>query len=210
MCKKPGNKGFLDLGVHTSIIQRCIEAATANQVQSRESSVAVSPRTSVACDISPRWKPKPLRPKSTKTMDAESGYGTDSERSEKYPGSPDSPRSIEWTPVNSPRSAYQETYPFFQQPPRNITSTPRDLDTPAASHRKRVTNAKRGISEIEKAEGENSSGHSSIDAPGSPKRRKILTVVTPEIGAAYTLMELNMADATLGRGKPLKRRRASA
>ena len=193
------------LNVCRSIIQRCTQAATANQAQSRESSVAVSPRTLTT------WPPKSLRPKSVKTLDAESGYGTDSDRSEKYPGSPDSPRSIEWTPVNTPRLTHLETYRFLQQPPRSVTSTPRGVDFPSSSHTKRMTNAKRVISDSEEAsEAGGSSDHSSVHTPVSAKRRKISPAMTPEFGAAYTLMELNMADTTLGETKPLKRRRASA
>lgn len=209
MCCKYGDPSYLQLGVDASIIQRCKEVATASQAQSRESSVAVSPCTSAAPYANlPAGPPKPLRLKSTKAVDAESGYGTDSDRSEKYLGSPDSPRSIEWTPVNSPML---ETYRFLQQPPRNVTSTPRGLDSPARSHGKRITNTKRGISEIaETSEAESSSDLSWIDAPASPKRRKVSAVMTPEVGAAYTLVELNMADATLGERKHVKGRRASA
>lgn len=211
MCQKPGDLAWLDLKVHFSIIQRCTEATTANQTQSRESSVAVSPRTTPAHTKLPVGPSKSLRRKTAKAMDAESGYGTDSDRSEKYLGSPDSPRSIEWTPVNSPRLALMETYRFLQQPPRNVTSTPRGLDSPVTSHSKRITNTKRGISEIDEAsDAGGSSDQSSIDSPASPKRRKVPAVMTPEIGAAYTLMELNVADWTLGERKPLKRRRASA
>lgn len=211
MCQKCGDPSYLCLKVDASIIQRCTEAVKANQVQSRESSVAVSPRTHSAYANLPVWPPKPLQPKHANAMDAESGYGTDTDRSEKYPGSPDSFRSIEWTPVNSPKLPYLETYPFLQQPPRNVTSTPRGLDSPKAPHSKRMANTKRGISEIdEAADVGSSSDHSKMDAPASPKRRKRPGNMTPEIGAAYTLMELNMADATIGERKPLKRRRASA
>ena len=211
MCEECGNPSYLRLEVQPSIIQRCTEAATAIQAQSREPSVAVSPRTPAAHTRYAEGPSKSRRHKSTKAMDAESGYGTDSERSEKYLGPPDSPRSIEWTPVNSPRLALIETYRFLQQPPRNVTSTPRVLDSPVTSHSKRMTNNKRGISEIDEASRvESSSEHSSIDSPPSPKRRKIPAVMTPEIGAAFTLMELNATDATFGERKPLKRRRASA
>ena len=211
MCQKCGDPSRLRFNVNPSIIQQCIGAATANQAQSRESSVAVSPRTTTTPATLPKWPPKSLRPKSAKVIDVESGYGTDSERSEKNPGSPDSPRSIEWTPVNSPRSAYLETYPFLQQPPRDITSTPRGLGSPATSHGKRMTHTKRGISEVDGAfDAESSSEHLSIGTAASPKRRKTPAEITPEMGAAYTLVELNMADAILGERKPLKRRRASA
>ena len=206
MCKKCGDPEFLKLGVDPNIIARCTEAIKANQMQSRESSISVSPRTHSAYATS-----KSLQPKHAKAMDVESGYGTDTDRSENYPGSPDSFRSIEWTPVNSPRLAHVEAYPFLQRPPRNFTSTPRGLDSPKASHSKRMANTKRGISEIDEASDVGSSSdYSSMDAPASPKRRKRSGDMTPEVGAAYTLMELNMADTTLGERKPLKRRRASA
>ena len=202
MCEMREDPGFK---VCASIIQRCTEAATASQVQSRESSVAVSPRTMTT------WPPKLLGPKAAKTMDVESGYGTDSDRSEKYPGSPDSLRSIEWTPVNTPRLTHRDTYRFLQQPPRNVTSTPRGYDFPSSSHTKRMTRTKRGISNNEDAsEAGGSSDYSSINAHASPKRRRMTPAMTPEIGAAYTLMELNIADTTIGEEKPLKRRRASA
>lgn len=211
MCQKCGDPSYLRLNVDPSIIQRCTEALKANQVQSRETSVAVSPRTQSGHANLPVWPPKSLQPRHAKAMDAESGYGTDTDRSEKYPSSPDSFRSIEWTPVNSPRLPYLETYRFLQQPPRNITSTPRGLDSPKASHSKRMANTKRGISEIdEAADAGSSSDHSSMGTPASPKRRKRSAAMTPETGAAYTLMELNMADATIGEKKPVKRRRASA
>lgn len=209
MCRKYDDPTYLRLRVDPNIIQRCKEAATASQAQSRESSVAISPRTSAApYAILPAGSPKSLGLKSAKAVDAESGYGTDSDRSEKYLGSPDSPRSIEWTPVNSPML---ETYRFLQQPPRNVTSTPCGLDSPARSHSKRVTNTKREIPDIgDASEAESSSNLSGIDPPTPPKRRKVSGAMTPEVGAAYTLVELNMADSTLGARKPLQSRRASA
>ena len=203
MCQE--KQGEPRLNVCRSIIQRCTEAARANQVQSRESSVAVSPRTVSS------WPLNSLGPKSAKPLDVESGYGTDSDRSEKYLGSPDSPRSIEWSPVNTPRLTQLETYRFLQQPSRNITSTPRGYGLPASSQVKRTTQTKRVISDSEEAsEAEGSSGQSSVNTPTSVKRRKVSPPMTPEIGAAYTLMELNMADTTIGEKQPLKRRRASA
>lgn len=202
MCHKYGEP---TLTVCRSIIQRCTQAATASRVQSRESSVAVSPRTVTTLP------PKSLRPKSVKTLDAESGYGTDSDRSEMYLGSLNSPRSIEWTPVNTPRLTQLETYRFLQQPSRDVTSTPRELDSPSSSHAKGKTNTKRVVSDSEEASGaECSSEPPSSDAPASAKRRKMSPAMTPELGAAYTLMELNMADTKVGERKPLKRRRASA
>ncbi len=220
MCQKCEDSSAPRLSIPSSIIQRCSEPATANQAQSRESSMAVSPRTVHSFDNLPSLPPKSLGPRSGKIMDAESGYGTDPDRSEKYLSSPDSFKSIEFTPVNTPeftpintpKLACLETYRFLQPSPKNVTSTPRDLDHPSRPHSKRTkTNTKRMISDIEESsEAEGSSDHSSMYTPTSPKRKRISPAMTREIGAAYTLMELNMADTTLGETKSSKRRRASA
>ena len=201
LCQICEDSSSLDLSVHSSIIQRCTETATVSQAQSRESSVAVSPRTIVG--------PRKLQgPRSVKTIDAESGYGTDSDRSEGYLGSPGSPGSAEWNPVNNRKVPCLETYRFLQQPPRNVTSNPHGPYLPSSSRSKRMKRTKRVISDTEDASGvDDSPGSSSITAPTSPKRRRISPAMTPEIGAAHTLMALNTADAKYGEGK---RRRASA
>ena len=168
----------------------------------------VSPRTPCAFPALPSWPPKPLLPKSFKAMDVESGYGTDSDRSDKYPGSPDSCSNSGWTPVNSPRL---ENFSF---PRANVTSTPRELSeghVGRVSGSNKKNGAKRPLLQIDGASNnESSSDQSSIADTVSPKRRKITGELTPEIGAACTLLQLNMADATLREGTGVRRRRASA
>ena len=211
MCQRSEDSTNPCFRVDASIIQRYTEAVAASQVQSRESSVAVSPRTTTPYDNVPQWPPKPLGTKSAKTMDDESGYGTDSERSEQYQGSPESPGSAKWTPVNTPTLAHMDTYRFLQQPPRNITSTPRGLEPSSSPRSKRRTKTKRVISDIEETSATDvSSDHCSMYTPTSPKRRKISPIVTDEMRAAYALMELHKEDAKLGEKKTLTRRRASA
>ncbi|KAL2050605.1 hypothetical protein ABVK25_009113 [Lepraria finkii] len=209
MCHEPGSSGFMQLSIDSDIIYRCTEGATAILAQSRESSMPVSPRTPCAFPALPSWPPKPLLPKSFKAMDVESGYGTDSDRSDKYPGSPDSCSNSGWTPVNSPRL---ENFSF---PRANVTSTPRELSEGhvgmVSGSNKKKNGAKRPLLQIDGASNnESSSDQSSIADTVSPKRRKITGGLTPEIGAACTLLQLNMADATLREGTGVRRRRASA
>ena len=180
--------------------------------QSRESSQAVSPRTPSAFVDLPVWPPKSLRPKPAKAMDVESGYGTDSDRSDKYPGSPYSCGAIDWTPVNSPTLRTLESYRF--PPQTNVTSTPREDVTSYPALRSLISKAKRPTKRPPPVDDDTSeegsvSDRSSVDVAPTPKRRKISGAMTPEM-AARTLLELNMADATLGEQKVLKRRRASA
>ncbi|KAK4695796.1 hypothetical protein P7C71_g2017, partial [Lecanoromycetidae sp. Uapishka_2] len=218
MCLKPDEPGFQNLSVGSSIIQRCTERATIMHAQSRESSLAVSPRTPTAFVDLPVWPPKSLRPKPKKAMDEESGYGTDSERSENYRGSPDSCNTSGWTPVNSPSLKGMQHYRF---PPRtNITSTPRETVTSYPFLRNLKTKTKkRPLPQSEDtSDDEGPPTYSSVYAPSTPepvyapstpKRRKVSGAMTPEM-AARTLLMLNMADATLGERKVTKRRRASA
>lgn len=206
MCRNYADRSYLHLKVDRSIIERCTDAAKVNQAHSREASVAVSPRPPASfVSLSMCRASKSLRSK-LKAVDVESGYGTDSDRSEKYPGSPSSLGYNGWTPVNSPRL---ETYRFL--PPNSVTSTPRTSDPPATLQSGTRSCAKRVLSDIDRASEEESwSETSSAAAAALAKRRKISAVISPEIGAAYTLIQMNMADATLGERKEAKRRRASA
>ena len=207
MCHRCDDPSGLYLGVQPSIIRHCTESILAHQARSEQPSVAVSPRTKGSHDGIPPWHPKLLEPKTAKATDEESGYGTDSERSEKYQGFPDSPKSIEWTPVNTPRSAYLETYQFLQQPPRYVTSNPNALDSSSSSRRKPRTSTERTASDVgEASAAEDSSDHFPVTASRSTKRRKISPVADPELEAANTLMQLYMADAALGEENSMKRR----
>ena len=202
----------MQLSIDRDIIYRCTEGATAIQALSRESSMPVSPRTSNTFAVLPTGGPKPLRPKLVGSMDVESGYGTDSDRSDKFSGSPDNCSMGGWTPVNSPR--LRNNLEDFKFPRANVTSTPRELSEdcvarPSVGRTKH--SVKRPLLEVyEASDNESSSDQSSVANTASPKRRKIPGPLTPEIKAAYTLLQLNMADATLREGKGLRRRRASA
>ena len=209
MCPKPNEiSSFMRLDIDRNIILRCTEAANGIHTQPSESSLAVSPRTPVRFTPLPAWPMKSLRPKPIKPMDVESGYGTDTDRSEKHPGSPESNGAIEWTPVNTPRSTNLERFRF--PPQSDVTSNPRDRVIPAISNKKKRSPAKRPLPDKDEASYGNSSDHTSVDAPASPKQRKISAELTPEAQAAHTLMQLFRADATLGEKRGLKRRCASA
>jgi hypothetical protein len=211
ICTRPDEPSFLHLSVGNKIIQRCTDRAIAMQAQSRESSLAVSPRTPSAFVDLPVWPPKSLRPKPKKAVDEESGYGTDSDRSEKYPGSPHSCTTSGWTPVNTPTLRKLQQFSF---PKAKVTSIPFQYVTSNPTSR-RLNNktkrpAKRPLPQDDNtSEEEVPCDYSWAYAPSTPKRRKVSGAMTPEM-AAQTLLELNMADTTLSANKLMKRRRASA
>ncbi len=211
MCHKRDDPDFQILSVDRNIIQGCKEDATALQAQSRDSSTASSPRTPSAFASLPLWPPKSLRPKPRKAADVESGYGTDTDRSDIYPSSPGSPTSINFTPVNTPKTPLLESYRY--PPPTNITSTPRVNVSPVRSPKSKPS--KRARANDEARDEATASYQSSPETPAILKRRKVSPAstsngMTPEIGAAYTLIQLNMADSTLTEKKDVRRRRASA
>ncbi|KAL2042465.1 hypothetical protein N7G274_004957 [Stereocaulon virgatum] len=212
MCDKPGSAGFMQLSIDRDIIYRCTGGAAAIHAHSRESSITVSPRTPSAFPALPAWPPKPLLPKPFKPMDVESGYGTDSDRSDRYLSSPDSSSTSGWTPVNSPRP--NDRLKHFAFPRADVTSTPRetgDSQTERIASSSQRCSAKRQLLELNEAsDNESSSNHIRTAETPSSKRRRLAGALTAEIGAAYTLLQLNMADATLSDGRRARRRRASA
>ena len=193
MCEVPDQGAWMHLSIGRSIIQKCTEAATAYQSQSRESSMANSPRTTSACTTSIRPAKPTLRPKPRTIMDFESGYATDSERSV-YP---DSPISSEWTPVNSPRQK--------ELPAINVTSTPRDHRAGKNLGRKKWGYPKRALFEDDVAheDKESSSAPSPRTSLGSPpvaKRTKTSEGITPDVRARYSELDIDAACVLIGLG----------
>lgn len=212
MCYKPEDLDFQNLSVDQEIIQRCQKGAAALQVQSRASSAASSPKTPPAYASLPLWPPsKSLRPKPSKATDVESGYGTDTDRSETYASTPGSPTNNNFTPVNTPKTSVSGSYQ--NGPTANVTSTPRAKISFVKSQKMKTL--KRARTKDKPCDMEAASHQSSPESQGLPKRRKILPTsisngMMPEIGAAYTLIQLNKADAILGERKLVRTRRASA
>lgn len=169
--------------------------------------MASSPRTPYSLTSAPNWTPKVLRPKLREIANSESGYGTDTERSPSYLSSPVA-GDIRWTPVNSPRATNLDR--FRLPSPPTSTSSPDKGTSPHTSSGKGNHHSKRRRPDKCKDSEEGSSlGQSSNDVPEVPKRRKISATLTQEARAAYMLMQLHMADATLGARRSPNHRRAS-
>ena len=213
MCCKPGDPNYQNLSIDRDILQRCKNEAKAIHIQSGGASLTASPKTPSAYAELPIWPPKKsFRPKQKRAADIESGYGTDTERSDVYSSYPGSPSSSGWTPVNTPRVTNLESF-RFPPAPRNVTSTPWVTSSPQSSPKTKL--AKRSISPNEFSDEEVSSNPCSEKPSASAKRRKVSPKsslkMTPEMEAAFTLMQLNKADAALAEHKTVtRRRRASA
>ena len=213
MCTEVGDDSHQQYSIDPTIIQKCVNGASTLCTQSRESSAAVSPQASATFAHLPVWPPKKtLNPKSAKMIDDESGYGTDSERSEWYPSSPGSGGNIEWTPVNSPVAKKLAHYRSSAR--KDVTSSPRETGSlPLASldaAKKQRSPAKRVLNQFDAYIDEDCPSDLSVmSGPPLPKRRKISAPMTAEM-AAHTLLELRKVVMINVEEEPVKRRRASA
>lgn len=213
LCVRPEDPSFGRMVISRSIVRQCTEAARGFRELSREASLASSPRTPGSSSSYPRWTPKSLRHKAMKSTDVESEYSTDADRRSKYLYSPPDSLNFKWTALNTPRSANPQ---HFQLP------SPKQMMTPASVSADNVSQCSSSTEESglmkqtsperdEDYDEDSSSLNSSVEAPAAPKRRKKSVALTKEARAAYTLMQLQMADATLGQGAyRTKRRRASS
>lgn len=213
ICVVPEDPRFGRMVIDRNIVRHCTEAANEVRVLSREASIAASPRTSTFTSVFPRWAPKSLRPKPIKTTDIESGYGTDTDQSDKYLCSP----QTLWATPNTPQYAKAQKY-MLPSPTELLTSTSAPRSTDHASDMQDTSSSgdenvgsKRRLSDVDEDYDEDSSSAMSSDEVARPRRRKKSTVMTREARAAYVLMQLSMADASLrDGGHRHKRRRASS
>lgn len=216
LCVVPEDPSFGRMIIERNVIRQCTEAANEFRAMSREASIAISHPTPLSTAGLSKWVSKSLRPSPVKTVDMESGYGTDTDRSDKYLESPQIPTKLDWTALNIPRSAViqqhhipcsKETL-FAVSAPESSEDAQAGLET--SSEGSGVV--KRALSELdEDYDGESSSAPSSEEAMSPPKRRKKSVTLTKEARAAYLLMQLNMADASLKDDGPKGlRRRASS
>ena len=213
LCVKPDDVGFGRMVINRSIVRQCTEAARSFRAISREASLASSPGTPVPSTSYPRWTPKSLRKKAINGMDVESEHSTDSDCGDKYLYSPPNSFNFQWTALNTPRSAHPQ---HFQLPSPKQTMTPTSISEDPVSQSSssggegRLT--KHTLQEKdEDYDEDDSSLNSSVGVSAAPRRKKKPAALTKEARAAYTLMQLQMADATLGQGAyRTKRRRASS
>ena len=217
LCVEPEDPRFGRMVIDRNIVRHSTEAANELRVLSREASILASPQTPASSASFPRWTPKSLRPKPIKTADVESGYGTDTDQSDKYLCSPQTPLAYDWATANTPQYAKAQRYRLPS--PKELlsaTSIPRSGDDAsdlqdASSSGAEDGRGKRLQSELDEDYDEDSSSAQSSEELTRPRRRKKSVAMTREARAAYVLMQLSMADASLGDdGHRHKRRRASS
>ena len=199
MCTEPDDPAFLRFGIDGDIILRCTQMANAD----RERSQQVSSSENIRCSHSGTMKS--LRPKSAQTLDTESGYCTDTDRSLR-----ESPPTdfVKWTPVNIPNPVHID-HCNIPAPAIAASKAPRvspmETSPMREIHSNKRTRSFKNEANIEPIP--ESASYSMVEA-GPSKRRKFLTM-KQEARAAYMLMHLHIADAALEEGSRFAARRAS-
>ena len=215
LCVEPGDENFSRMVIDRSIVRKCTEEANEYRTFSGGSSSAGSPPTPSSATSLLASTSRSLRPKPIKMIDSESGYGTDTERSDRYICSPQS--SFRWTALNTPKSASPRSYqPLLTS--ETLSSTPildgneAPPNSPESTGSECSERAKRNFSETdEDYDSIESPTPISQDALSHQKPKEKSLALPKEARAAYLLMQLHMADATLkDDNHGLKRRRASS
>ena len=214
-CIKPGEDRFGHMVIDRQIIRRCTDEANGYRTTSRDSSHVGRPTTPVPTSSISKWTPRSLRPRLTGPIDSESGYYSDTDRSEKYFASPQSisPKStFSWTAVNTPRSVNREPELTSPRVVLESTNLARGCDAPPNSPNSSVGGGKQSprqrSGELEDEDSDEAVSPRSIKVGLLPEKRRRAAMSTKDTRAAYLLMQLHFADATLKDGT--KKRRASS
>ena len=204
--------------ISSDIVRRCTEEASGFRALSREGSTASSPRTPPSSSKGYRKvSPRSLRPRVVQTLESESGYGTDTDRSDSYLYSPTTSSGSRWTALNTPRSVASQHYQHLtldqlsaynsQQKSASTLYEPQNSDDVLSRKRVRSKEEEEDDDDEEHEEG-NSSDHSSLDTPMPDVSKEQTPTLWQERRAAYQLLQLKMDDAAIDADRS-RRRRAS-
>ena len=214
-CVKPGEDRFGHMVIDRQIVRRCTDEANGYRSTSHESSQVGSPTTPVSTSSMSKWTPRPLRPRLTGLFDSESGYYSDTDRSDKYLASPQSisPKSaFSWTAMNTPRSVNREPELPFPREILDTTDSGRGCEAPPnspdSSHGGRNQHLNQRSQEVEDEDFDEAVSPRSIHVGLLPEKGRRAAMSSKDTRAAYLLMQLHFADATLKDGT--KQRRASS
>lgn len=202
--------------VAPKIIRKCIEAVRESHEVYRLSKSRSRPETPSSVGTR-SWTPINAATKASKTVDSESGYGTDTECSETYAWSPQRRAKSGLTSRETPRSVGMRKRFKFDCSRSAASSRYGDESESSDDCRKRKRVLQRSTDtdddDDDGSVGYDCSWMKSLKQCASPvKRRKASS--TPAItaeSAAMMLLELRLQDAALrGKGGEAMKRRASA
>ncbi|KAG8528187.1 uncharacterized protein KY384_007104 [Bacidia gigantensis] len=200
ICLKKEDPGFLKLSIERDIIVRCTEQAKRFRETHYENQTAGSPPTAPPVILGKSiWRQPAVK------LDYESGYCTDTDRS--IPTSPQS-ASGAFMPVNAPK-ALKPSHRIPMSTFKLDAATPLSNNDSCAGLITR-TRTKRLREVKDNAPQDNQSMHISCHVDTIPNKRAKFSAIGEEARAAYTLMQLYLADAALASKSRATPHRASS
>ncbi|KAF2812399.1 DNA-binding domain of Mlu1-box binding protein MBP1 [Mytilinidion resinicola] len=212
MCTLPKDPTFGKFLIDQSITNQCTAECERWRQESEDRQASVRDQ-SMLMDV-PRsrttyqpWTTKTFIHRQAKPADIESGYGTDTDQSDKYLFSPQvSPTSRGWTSINRSNSPGEiRSVPAFGSPKPLLYSVPSGVEEDQPRN-------KRGLSEISD-ESDDIVAHpvQSIEQPVDPEHNNLAAKATErEMNAAQLMLQLSMDDSALrGDHRAKRKRRAS-
>lgn len=211
ICTSPKDPNFAKFLINQEIIYECTVQSERWRLESedrrtpaRQRSATVStPKSQFVCAP---WAARGLKKRQSKGTDVESGYGTDTDQSDKYLFSPQvSPTTQVWTSINqSPSPKDLGAIPIHISPKPWLSSVP-------SSYEEDAPRPKRGLSDLnEESDDDLSHPVQSVEEPSMPELEPSLTINSREMKAARLMLQLSMADSALRADHPAKRNRRAS
>lgn len=140
VCLTPGDPDFAKFVIDPAIVQYCTQETTrfrelgpAYRVH-RPVTLAEAEPLVVSRSEQPQFGGQVVRQRRTQPADTESGYGTDTERSDRYLFSPEVSPRTRFTPINRPLSPPRVAEsPFASSPVSSMRAPPSLLFTPTSA-----------------------------------------------------------------------------
>lgn len=200
LCVLPNDPSFSEMIIDREIVRDCASTARTYRALSKGASHVGNPSIKSSSSHG-KWNNKSLRANMGKPADSESGYGTDTDRSDRYLSPSQTPLTMQWTALNTPVSSTQ-TKASTSSPRRECTSKSKVKydELPKSSGSDGICNGKRHSGDKDDDFDQESNFSNASDGLRKlSKRRKISSAQMKESrAAAYMLMQMQMADATLG------------
>lgn len=197
LCIKPEDPSFAHMVIDGKIVRDCTATARDFCTRSRGAPHAGTPSIKRASSLK-TWSTRSARANLDSPADSESGYGTDTDRSDRYLSSPQTPLTAGWTALNTPVSSTRTTCGTPSSQKENTSTSHVKYEEPlTCSGCDEVRDGKRHSQGKYDDNGrQSSSSQSSEELRKGPKRRRTSTANTKESQAAYSLMQLRLGDAT--------------
>jgi hypothetical protein len=212
MCTPPKDPSYAKFQINPAIVEECtadtkrwLEEAVAgkNSTPAPEKCSTIStPTMNFAC---PPWSANIPKSHRSKPSDLESGYGTDTDQSDKYFFSPQvSPRSQAWTSVNRSQSPTSPPVTHFTAPQPWLSSLP------SCFHGEQLR-TKRTLSKVVYGSDKDENQDHTLTEPFIRSDTEFDSVCVDtmrsklELDAAEIMLSLSVADAGLHRTKRTRR-----